>query len=90
MKWSIFAIMLLLCLPVSGEAQSNKIDTLKRKEYKPEILTSGFIDIMNNVQINASARFIRLYIGEPQKFEIPLSFYVGLTNIIFKTKIILH
>jgi len=30
---------------------------------KPEILTSGFIDIINNGQVNASARFIRLFIG---------------------------
>ena len=33
------------------------------KSYKPEILTSGFIDIVNNGQVNASARFIRLLIG---------------------------
>jgi hypothetical protein len=32
---------------------------------KPEVLNSGFIDILTNGQINASARFIRLYIGEP-------------------------
>ena len=25
--------------------------------YKPEIFTSGFIDIINNGQVNASARF---------------------------------
>ena len=45
--------------------------------YKPEILTSGFIDIINNGQVNASARFIRLYIGEPGKFAIPLSIFSG-------------
>lgn len=28
---------------------------------------------------NASARFIRLYIGEPGKFAIPLSFYTGVS-----------
>ncbi len=48
--------------------------------FKPEILTSGFIDIINNGQVNASARFIRLMIGEPGKFAIPLSFYCGVSN----------
>jgi hypothetical protein len=46
---------------------------------KPEIFTNGFIDIVNNGQINASARFIRLYIGEPNKIRIPLSLYSGVS-----------
>ncbi|HQX95819.1 MAG: hypothetical protein IPH34_10640 [Chitinophagaceae bacterium] len=46
---------------------------------KPEIFTSGFIDIINNGQVNASARFIRLFIGEPGKLSIPLSFYSGVS-----------
>ena len=49
------------------------------KEYKPEILTSGFIDVVNNGQVNASARFVRLFIGEPYKFAIPLSIYSGVS-----------
>ena len=52
--------------------------------YKPEILTSGFIDIVNNGQVNASARFIRLYIGEPGKFAIPLSIYSGVSSNSFQ------
>lgn len=55
------------------------------KDYKPEIFTSGFIDIINNGQLNASARFIRLYIGEPGKFAIPLSLYSGVSSNNFKT-----
>jgi len=50
------------------------------KDYKPEIFTSGFIDIINNGQVNASARFIRLYIGEPGKFSVPLSLYSGVSS----------
>jgi hypothetical protein len=46
---------------------------------KPEIFTNGFIDIMNNGQVNASARFIRLFIGEPGRFAIPLSLYSGVS-----------
>lgn len=47
--------------------------------YKPEIFGSGFIDIINSGQVNASARFIRLYIGEPGRFSIPLSIYSGVS-----------
>ncbi len=60
-------------------AQSKLLtDTLKKNV--PEIFTSGFIDIMNNGQVNASARFIRLRIGEPGKFSLPLSIYGGVSN----------
>jgi hypothetical protein len=49
-------------------------------QYKPEIFTSGFIDIINNGQVNASSRFIRLLIGEPGKFAVPLSIYSGVSS----------
>lgn len=58
-------------------------DTMKNTSTgipKPEILSSGFIDILNSGQVNASARLIRLYIGEPGKFSIPLSFYSGVSS----------
>jgi hypothetical protein len=47
--------------------------------FKPEIFTNGFIDILTNGQINASARFVRIYIGEPGKFAIPLSIFSGVS-----------
>jgi hypothetical protein len=40
---------------------------------KPEILTSGFMDIISNGQVNASARFIRLFIEAMYKFAILLT-----------------
>ena len=58
------------------------------KNYKPEIFTSGFIDIMNNGQVNASARFIRLFIGEPGKFAVPLSIYGGVSNNNFQSQMV--
>jgi hypothetical protein len=63
-----------------------KPDSARSKEYKPEIFTSGFIDVMNNGQVNASARFIRLFIGEPGKFAIPLSLYGGVSNNNFQNQ----
>jgi hypothetical protein len=41
---------------------------------------------MNNGQVNASARFIKLYIGEPGKFSIPISFYGGVSNNNFSSQ----
>lgn len=46
---------------------------------KPEILTNGFIDIMNSGQMNASARLFRLFIGEPGAFQLPVSLYSGVS-----------
>lgn len=64
----------------------NKSAKDSTKFYKPEIFTSGFIDIVNNGQVNASARFIRLFIGEPGKFAIPLSLYGGVSNNNFQSQ----
>jgi hypothetical protein len=72
------AIALLLSLEASGA--TNCQDSKGSKILKPEILSSGFIDIVNNGQVNASARFIRLSIGEPGKFVIPLSIYSGVSS----------
>lgn len=68
-----------------------KIDTIKGtvqpiRGHKPEILSSGFIDIINSGQVNASARFIRLFIGEPGKFAVPLSIYNGVSSNNFQNQ----
>lgn len=63
--------------PETGNSQQ------KTKQPAPEIFTSGFIDVMNNGQVNASARFVRLSIGEPGRFFIPLSLYGGVSNNTF-------
>lgn len=86
-----FMVIFFLFLSATVRAQTTKSfeaaktnDSTRLREQpkipKPEIFTSGFIDIVNNGQINASARFIRLYIGEQGKFAIPLSFYGGVSN----------
>lgn len=46
---------------------------------KPEILSGGFIDFIQNGQMNASARLFRLFIGEPGKFQVPVSVYTGVS-----------
>ncbi len=61
-------------------------DSTKNTYHKPEIFNSGFIDIVNNGQVNASARLIRLFIGEQGKFAIPLSFYGGVSSNNFQNQ----
>ncbi len=77
----ILLLMSIGCVHLS-KAQGNikqKDSTVKIKNMKPEIFTNGFIDVMNNGQVNASARFIRLFVGEPGRFAIPLSLYSGVS-----------
>jgi len=83
MKYSA-CILLLLSTIISKGQQINSKDSAAA--FKPEIFTSGFIDIVNSGQVNASARFIRLYIGEPGKFAIPLSVYGGVSNNNFQNQ----
>src|SRR5689334_23065086 len=66
------------------------INQTTKNSFKPEIFTSGFIDIVNSGQVNASARFIRLYVGEPGKFAIPLSLYSGVSSNSFQNPTIIQ
>ncbi len=70
----------------TGVDSSKQTKQNKTVSLKPEILTSGFIDIFNNGQVNASARFIRLMIGEPGKFALPLSVYSGVSSNNFRSE----
>ena len=79
MKILNLIIFLIIFLKVYGQKDTAKIN-------KPEIFNSGFIDIVNNGQVNASARFIRLFIGEQGKFSIPLSFYGGVSSNNFQNQ----
>lgn len=73
-------IVTILCLLSGYACVAQTKDSAAKPAYKPEIFTNGFIDVMNNGQVNAAARFIRLYIGEPGKLAIPLSFYGGVSG----------
>src|SRR5258705_2335912 len=81
----ILLIISTLFIYIKSYGQIND-STRVSKIFKPEILTSGFIDIINNGQVNASARFIRLFIGEPGKFAIPLSIYSGVSSNSFQSQ----
>ena len=88
----LFTILIacLLCVPtiaqIATKAGDKAMDTTKPKLLKPEIFNSGFIDIVNSGQVNASARLLRLYIGEQGKFAVPLSFYGGVSSNNFQNQ----
>lgn len=82
MRLAVFIIITLSATTACGQGK-NIADSSKNTKPTPEIFTSGFIDIMNSGQVNASARFVRLSIGEPGKFSIPLSIYGGVSNNTF-------
>ena len=84
MKQALIIIVIFYSsLTINAQTKYILPDTIKSSKSTPEIFTAGFIDVMNNGQVNASARFIRLSIGEPGKFSIPLSLYGGVSNNTF-------
>jgi hypothetical protein len=89
--WVNFIALQFVCIFTIHAQQTDALKNassslIKKTDNKPEIFNSGFIDIINNGQVNASARFIRLFIGEPGKFSIPLSFYCGVSNNQFQNQ----
>jgi hypothetical protein len=64
---------------VSSSPKVATVLSTTKPPFKPEIFTNGFIDILNSGQVNASARFVRILIGEPGKFALPLSLFSGVS-----------
>jgi hypothetical protein len=50
-----------------------------RSRRAAEILRSGFLDVSTNGQVGASARLLRIWIGDPDGFAIPVSIYSGVS-----------
>ncbi len=71
-------IWLLLFLILPAKLYSQQQDSII-SAAKPEFLSGGFIDMFQTGQISASARLLKLYIGEPGKFQLPVSLYSGVT-----------
>ena len=82
--YKLYIIIFFSLLIKDLQAQNKVSDSSNLK--KPEIFNAGFIDIVNNGQVNASARIIRLFIGEKGKFVIPLSFYGGVSSNNFQNQ----
>ena len=81
-----YALLTLTCFSTLSQETSQNTSSKISPKNTPEIFSSGFIDVVNNGQVNASARFIRLQIGEPGKIAIPISFYGGVSNNTFQNQ----
>lgn len=61
-------------------------DSLSGLSHKSDLFNSGFMDVMSNGQMNASARFLRVCIGEADKVFLPVSIYGGVSNVSFPSQ----
>lgn len=84
---SVVLILMALFFPLWAVALFR--DTLIRKNSngKTEVLNAGFIDLVSSGQVSASARLIRLRIGEPDKFSLPFTIYSGVSNNAFGAQV---
>lgn len=73
-------IVLFLPLFYFGFATTILTAQTRDKETQHDFFSAGFIDVVNSGQVNASSRLLKVYIGDPKKFAIPLSFYGGVTS----------
>lgn len=78
----MLSFTILVSQHVSSCSFSDSLPNVKgvERSRSPDILTSGFIDVITNGQVNASARLLRIFIGEPGKFSVPLSIYSGVSS----------
>jgi hypothetical protein len=63
-------------------------DSATRIVKRTEIMTSGILDLVNTGSISASSRLIRLHVGDPDGFSIPLSVYSGVSSNNFQNQLI--
>jgi hypothetical protein len=47
---------------------------------KLQLFSAGFIDFMNSGQTTTGTKFLRVLVGEPERFSVPLSLYCAVTN----------
>ena len=86
---TIGGVLILMALFFPLWAAAFIADTLIRKNTsaKTEVLNAGFIDLVSSGQVSASARLIRLRIGEPDKFSLPFTIYSGVSNNAFPAQV---
>ncbi|MBC7848136.1 MAG: hypothetical protein H7Y31_00300 [Chitinophagaceae bacterium] len=84
MKFVMILLLALIFLQPNTNAQDSLASSFYQpypdpKTRRPELLTNGFIDVLNYGQMNASARLFKLYLGNPTSFMIPVSIYSGVS-----------
>lgn len=88
MKRRVCILGWLLIIATMGRAQwfDSIVDNAIRPGYDripviphSQLLSGGYFDVMQSGQVNAAARFFKLYIGEPGGFRVPVSVYTGVS-----------
>lgn len=86
-KLSLTFFLLIVLLNVNAQIvdidYSRGQQGLTDDETKPQFLKNGFFDILSDGNVQASARLLRLNIGEPNKFYLPLFIYTGASGNTF-------
>lgn len=79
-----FSLWILTMTPLviisQGFDTCKKSSVFEKKYDNAEILSGGFLDFVHSGQVHSSARIFRLYIGEPGKFQVPLSLFTGIST----------
>lgn len=64
---------------VSGTVRASD-SMLRRSVEMPDWLSAGMMEVGQGGQLQAAARVVRLFIGEPGKWQLPLSLYSGVAQ----------
>lgn len=71
-------------MDTGGIRKTTQTESLQKvSSSKTALFNAGFIDLVSSGQVSASARLIKLMIGEPEKLHIPFSVYGGVSNAAF-------
>jgi hypothetical protein len=88
LRFSSFIFVMLLIIQemhakqikVAAGPTMDTVGSMPKKTTKSEVLNAGFFDLMNNGQVSTSARILRIAVGDPKKFSVPLCIYGGVSN----------
>jgi hypothetical protein len=94
MKKILFATTIIVAISISNlvnaqiididytkaQMQQSLTDTTEKEEQQVELLSRGFVDIFTNGKMQGTAQLLKINIGEPDAFYIPLFILVGASG----------
>jgi hypothetical protein len=85
----ILVIIFILALHFNSPGQIVELNytrgvSTEPEDVKPQLLKGGFVDYTSNGTIQASARLLRLDLGNPNGFNVPFIVYVGASGQAFE------
>lgn len=86
-KYVLFMLTMVGTLTLRGQIididYSDSRQEIAQENRKVEFLKNGFLDFLSNGNVQASARLLKLNIGEPGGFYIPFYVYTGAAGNTF-------